>query len=36
MAAKTPSVKRYIVRLSAEQRQQLEAIRKGKSRRSGF
>ena len=32
MAAKTPSVKRYVVRLSAEERQQLEAmIRKGKS-----
>ena len=32
MAAKAPSVKRYVVRLSAEERQQLEAmIRKGKS-----
>jgi len=32
MAAKTPSVKRYVVRLSAEERQQLETlIRKGKS-----
>ncbi len=32
MAAKTPSVKRYVVRLSAEERRQLEAmIRKGKS-----
>src|SRR5271165_5325484 len=32
MAAKTPSVKRYVVRLSAQERQQLEAmIRKGKS-----
>ncbi len=32
MAAKAPSVKRYVVRLSAEERQQLETlIRKGKS-----
>src|SRR5580700_10203253 len=32
MAAKAPSVKRYVVRLSSEERQQLEAmIRKGKS-----
>ena len=32
MAAKAPSVKRYVVRLSAEERQRLEAmIRKGKS-----
>ncbi len=32
MGAKAPSVKRYVVRLSAEERQQLEAmIRKGKS-----
>ena len=32
MVAKTPSVKWYVVRLSAEERQQLEAmIRKGKS-----
>jgi Homeodomain-like domain len=32
MAAKAPSVNRYVVRLSAEERQQLEAmIRKGKS-----
>jgi hypothetical protein len=32
MAAKTPWVKRYVVRLSAEERQHLEAmIRKGKS-----
>src|SRR5208282_6064247 len=32
MAAKAPSVKRYVVRLSAEERQQLEAmVRKGKS-----
>ena len=32
MAARVPSVKRYVVRLSAEERQQVEAmIRKGKS-----
>jgi hypothetical protein len=32
MAARAPSVKRYVVRLSLEERQQLEAmIRKGKS-----
>ena len=32
MAARVPSVKRYVVQLSAEERQQLEAmIRKGKS-----
>ena len=32
MAARTPSVKRYVVRLSAEERGELEAmIRKGKS-----
>jgi hypothetical protein len=32
MAARVPSVKRYVVRLDAEERQQLEAmIRKGKS-----
>ena len=37
MAAKTRWVKRYVVRLSAEERQHLEAmIRKGKSPRSGF
>jgi hypothetical protein len=36
MAAKAPSVKRYVVRLSAEERQQLEAmIRKGKSPAQG-
>ena len=33
MAAKEISVKRYVVRLSADEREQLEAlIRKGKSR----
>ena len=32
MAAKVPSVKRYVVRLSAEERRELEAmVRKGKS-----
>ncbi len=32
MVVKAPSVKRYVVRLSGEERQQLEAmIRKGKS-----
>jgi hypothetical protein len=37
MAAKVPSVKRYVVRLSAEERQQLEAmIRRARARRSGF
>ena len=36
MAAKARPVKRYVVRLSAEERQRLEAmIQKGKSRRSG-
>jgi hypothetical protein len=32
MAGRTPSVKRYVVRLSAEEREQLQSlIRKGKS-----
>jgi hypothetical protein len=36
MAAKEISVKKYVVRLSIKERDQLEAlIRKGKSRRSG-
>ena len=36
MAAKEISVKKYVVRLSGEERERLEAlIRKGKSRRSG-
>ena len=36
MAAKENSVKRYVVRLSADEREQLEVlIRKGKSRRNG-
>ena len=36
MTAKAISVKKYVVRLSAEERERLEAlIRKGKTRRSG-
>jgi hypothetical protein len=37
MARREKSVKRYVVRLSAEERTQLEAlIRKGKARHSGY
>jgi hypothetical protein len=36
MAGQTPSVKKYVVRLSAEEREQLQGlIRKEKARRSG-
>jgi hypothetical protein len=35
MAAKEISVKKYVVRLSGEDRDQLRLIRKGKSRPSG-